>query len=60
MSWDAPGPGRHITIYAYPSHVYMVIDGRRFDTTGRSESGTRWQAEQRSSAGYAVRHPPGL
>jgi peptidoglycan hydrolase-like protein with peptidoglycan-binding domain len=60
MSWGDPGPGRHITIYANEEHVYMVIDGRRFDTTGRSESGTRWQAEQRSSAGYVVRHPPGL
>jgi peptidoglycan hydrolase-like protein with peptidoglycan-binding domain len=60
MSWGEPGRGRHITIYANPEHVYMVIDGRRFDTTGRSESGTRWQAEQRSSAGYTVRHPPGL
>jgi peptidoglycan hydrolase-like protein with peptidoglycan-binding domain len=60
MSWGAPGRGRRITIYASPQHVYMVIDGRRFDTTGRSESGTRWQAEQRSSAGYVVRHPPGL
>jgi peptidoglycan hydrolase-like protein with peptidoglycan-binding domain len=60
MSWGDSGPGRWITIYAAPGHVYMVIDGRRFDTTGRSESGSRWQAEQRSSAGYVVRHPPGL
>ena len=60
MRWGAPGRGRRITIYASPSHVYMVIDGRRFDTTGRSENGTRWQASQRSSAGYVVRHPPGL
>jgi hypothetical protein len=60
MRYGAPGRGRHITIYASPSHVYMVIDGRRFDTTGRSENGTRWQADDRSSAGYVVRHPPGL
>jgi cell wall-associated NlpC family hydrolase len=60
MTWGEPGRGRHITIYANEQHVYMVIDGRRFDTTGRSETGTRWQAEQRSSAGYVVRHPPGL
>jgi len=38
----------------------MVVDGRRFDTTGRGETGSRWQTEQRSSAGYTVRHPPGL
>ena len=60
MRWGAAGPGRHITIYASPGHVYMVIDGRRFDTTGRSETGSRWQPSDRSSAGYVVRHPPGL
>ena len=38
----------------------MVVDGRRFDTSGRSESGTRWTDAMRSSAGYTVRHPPGL
>ena len=34
MSYGAPGPGRYITIYANPGHVYMVVHGRRFDTTG--------------------------
>jgi peptidoglycan hydrolase-like protein with peptidoglycan-binding domain len=60
MSWGARGPGRWVTIYASPGHVYMIVNGRRFDTTGRSESGTRWQADDRSAAGYVVRHPPGL
>jgi peptidoglycan hydrolase-like protein with peptidoglycan-binding domain len=60
MTWGDAGPGRWITIYAAPGHMYMVVNGRRFDTTGRNESGTRWQAEQRSSAGYVARHPPGL
>jgi cell wall-associated NlpC family hydrolase len=60
MSWGSRGPGRWVTIYASPGHVYMVVAGRRFDTTGRSETGTRWQPDQRSSAGYVVRHPPGL
>jgi Putative peptidoglycan binding domain len=59
MRWGAPGKGKHITIYASPSHVYMVINGRRYDTTGRSETGSRWQPNGRSSAGYVVRHPPG-
>jgi Putative peptidoglycan binding domain len=59
MSYGAPGKGQHITIYANPGHVYMVVHGRRFDTTGAS-GGSRWQWEQRSSAGYTVRHPPGL
>jgi len=60
MRWGAPGRGRRITIYANPGHVYMVVDGRRFDTTGRTETGSRWQSDQRSAAGYVVRHPPGL
>ena len=60
MSWGSPGPGRHVTIYANPGHVYMVVNGRRFDTTGRDETGSRWQWRKRSSAGYTVRHPPGL
>jgi peptidoglycan hydrolase-like protein with peptidoglycan-binding domain len=60
MRWGSAGKGRRITIYASPGHVYMVVDGRRFDTTGRDETGTRWQESDRSSAGYVVRHPPGL
>jgi hypothetical protein len=59
MSYGAPGKGRYITIYAQPSHAYMVVHGRRFDTTGAS-GGSRWQWAQRSSSGYTVRHPPGL
>jgi peptidoglycan hydrolase-like protein with peptidoglycan-binding domain len=60
MSYGAAGRGRWITIYANPGHTYMVIRGRRYDTTGRSESGSRWQHDERSTAGYVVRHPPGL
>lgn len=60
MSWGTSGPGRWVTIYASPGHVYMVVAGRRFDTTGRTESGSRWQPSSRSAAGYVVRHPPGL
>jgi hypothetical protein len=60
MHYGSPGPGRLITIYANPGHAYMVVHGRRFDTTGRWENGSRWQWQQRSSAGYVVRHPPGL
>jgi peptidoglycan hydrolase-like protein with peptidoglycan-binding domain len=60
MSWGAPGKGRWITIYAAPGHVYMVVNGRRFDTSGRDRSGTRWQPNDRSPSGYTVRHPVGL
>jgi len=60
MSYGAAGRGRWITVYANPGHAYMIIRGRRYDTTGRAESGSRWQHDARSSAGYVVRHPPGL
>jgi hypothetical protein len=60
MSYGASGPGKRITIYANPGHVYMVIDGRRFDTSARRETGSRWSGTQRGSGGYVVRHPRGL
>jgi hypothetical protein len=60
MSYGARGKGRYITIYANPGHAFMVVHGRRFDTTGRDERGSRWQWRSRSTRGYSVRHPPGL
>lgn len=60
MSYGSSGPGRYITVYASSSHAFMVINGRRFDTSGRQASGSRWQSSERSSAGYVVRHPTGL
>ena len=56
MRWGAPGRGRRITIYASPGHVYMIIDGRRFDTTGRDETGSRWQESRPLLRG--LRGPP--
>lgn len=58
MSYGEPGPGRWITIYANPDHVYMVVAGLRYDTSGARPS--RWQAELRSSSGFTVRHPTGF
>jgi peptidoglycan hydrolase-like protein with peptidoglycan-binding domain len=60
MSYGAAGPGKHISIYASTGHVYMTIDGRRFDTSARSESGSRWGGPRSTGGGYVVRHPPGL
>jgi len=54
------GPGRWITIYANGGHVFMVVAGLRFDTSGQGRAGTRWQDAQRPTGGFAVRHPPGL
>ena len=60
MSWGKPGPGKWVTIYAHQGHVWMVVAGIRFDTSGASQTGSRWQNEMRSSAGFVARHPPGL
>jgi peptidoglycan hydrolase-like protein with peptidoglycan-binding domain len=60
MHYGKPGRGRFITIYANAGHAFMVINGRRFDTTGRWETGSRWQSAMRSTAGYVARHPAGL
>ena len=60
MSFGAPGHGRWITIYANEGHMFMVVAGLRFDTSGRADQGTRWQAKMRSGAGYTIRHPEGL
>jgi peptidoglycan hydrolase-like protein with peptidoglycan-binding domain len=59
-TWGEPGPGQWVTIYANGGHMYMVVAGLRFDTSGRKEDGTRWHAESRSASRYTVVHPPGL
>jgi peptidoglycan hydrolase-like protein with peptidoglycan-binding domain len=60
VDWGDPGPGQWVTIYAHSGHMYMVVAGLRFDTSGRTKNNTRWQTEMRSTARYTVRHPPGL
>jgi peptidoglycan hydrolase-like protein with peptidoglycan-binding domain len=59
-SWGRSGPGTWITVYANDEHVYMVVAGIRFDTSGQRIAGTRWQAAARSNEGFLVRHPAGL
>jgi cell wall-associated NlpC family hydrolase len=60
LNYGAPGPGRWITIYTHYGHIFMVVGGLRFDTSGQGRAGTRWQAEPRSTVGFAMRHIPGL
>jgi cell wall-associated NlpC family hydrolase len=60
MSWGEAGPGSRITVYANAGHAFMIVDGRRFDTSALSGGGTRWTSESRSTAGFVARHPPGL
>lgn len=60
MKWGDAGEGEWITIYSNPGHIFMVVAGLRFDTSGRGRAGTRWQEASRSTSGFAVRHFPGL
>jgi cell wall-associated NlpC family hydrolase len=61
MKYGEPGRGKWITIYANGGHMFMVVGGLRFDTSGRSgKNGSRWQAAPRSLNGFVARHPPGL
>ena len=60
IDWGASGPGEWVTIYTNPGHMFMVVAGLRFDTSGRGRAGTRWQEGARGTGGFTVRHPPGL
>ena len=59
-SWGESGKGEWITIYAHGGHMYMVVAGLRFDTSGRAQTGSRWQTAMRSPSGFTARHPKGL
>ena len=62
-SWGAAGPGKWMTVYANAGHTFMVIDGMRFDTVGRSGTfGTRWQVAPppEDTSAFVARHWPGL
>ena len=60
LTWGKPGPGKWITIWTHDGHVFMEVAGIRFDTSGTRTTGSRWQNEMRSTAGFVARHPPGL
>jgi cell wall-associated NlpC family hydrolase len=60
LTYGDSGPGRWITLYTNHGHMFMVVAGLRFDTSG-AQGGTRWQpVDGRSYGGFTVRHPPGL
>ena len=60
MSYGVRGRGRHVTIYANSGHAFMVVDGRRYDTSAIGETGSRWTNTRRSGSGFVARHPRGL
>ncbi len=61
-SWEEPGIGHWITLYANPDHVFMVVAGLRFDTRGNlpGVSGPRWHMASVDPRGFVARHPAGF
>lgn len=64
MSWGQPGPGRAVTIWANPDHVYLQINlgGHAYyfgTSTENYRHGPGWHSP-RSGAGFVARHPEGL
>jgi cell wall-associated NlpC family hydrolase len=60
MHWGESGPGKWVTIYANAGHVWMVVAGIRFDTSGAKVTGSRWQNDMRPTGSFVARHPAGL
>jgi hypothetical protein len=61
MSWGKAGPGKWVTVFSSPGHVYMEVAGIRFDTSGAQATGSRWQNDLRGRRpGFVARHPVGL
>ena len=64
-TWGAPGPGKWVTIYASPDHIFMYVAGLRWDTHNAAgpadgTTGIGWHPLVRESEGFVVRHPVGL
>jgi cell wall-associated NlpC family hydrolase len=64
-SWGLPGKGRWITVYGNASHAYMVIAGKRYDTSSGGDrwnqgSGPRWRKKKRKPVGFTGKYSPGF
>jgi len=59
-TWGEPGEGNWISVYGNSGHVYAVIAGLRWDTSGTGGTGPKWQTDLRDNAGFIARHPSGL
>ena len=61
--WGENGVGKWVTIYASKDHVFMIVDGLRFDTsyiTDGDRTGPGWSEVMRPLRHFKVRHPAGL
>jgi cell wall-associated NlpC family hydrolase len=64
-SWGVAGKGRWITVYGNASHAYMVIAGKRYDTSTGGDrwnqgSGPRWRKKKRKPLGFTGKYYPGF
>jgi peptidoglycan hydrolase-like protein with peptidoglycan-binding domain len=69
-TYGQPGKGAWVTVYSDPSHAFLVVDGRAFDTADYggpnipSGSGPRWRLNPtgnlQDGGSYVARHPAGL
>ena len=59
-SWAQGGTCSWVTVYANEGHAFMTVAGLRFDTSGRTDSGSRWQKDMRETGDYVARHPANL
>ena len=60
MKYGDKGEGEWVTLYTNHGHIFMVVAGIRFDTSGRGSKGSRWQTAMRATDSYMAVHPPGL
>lgn len=62
LNYGQRGAGDWISVYAKNGHVFLVICGLRFDTSGsgRRGEGPRWRVDGRNTQNFLVRHPTGL
>ncbi len=59
MSFGDPGPGRYLTIWANPDHVFVTLDGDDWGTSNSIPYGGPGWAPQ-DTAGFTPRHLAGL
>lgn len=62
LNYGQKGPGEWISVYAKNGHVFLVVCGLRFDTTGGAtrNEGPRWRLDGRTTRNFLVRHPTSL
>jgi hypothetical protein len=59
MSFGAAGPGRELTIWANPAHVFVSVAGRDWGTSDANPYGGPGWAPH-TTVGFVPRHLPGL